>query len=79
MKYARIVDEIAIETFEPPEGVQIEDCFHPSLVAQFVQVPDEVVANSVRNEDGTWTLPVVEDIVTPVPEGPPQDEPDVIS
>jgi len=80
MNYARIIDEVAIETFMPPEGTPIEDCFHPSLVAEFVQVPDEVVANSIRNEDGSWTIPppppATPEPVTP--EGPAQGEPDVI-
>lgn len=80
MKYARILENIAIETFEPPEGVPIADCFHPDLVVQFVQVPDEVVQNSTLNADGSWSLPpvIAEPSEPATPEGPAQDEPDVI-
>lgn len=57
MKYARITDTLVIETFIPPAGVPIEECFTPEIVAQFEPVPDEVGQNWVKQEDGTFVAP----------------------
>jgi hypothetical protein len=72
MNYARInyqsAEQIVIETFVPPIGFAINDCFTPGVVAQFEQVPDEVGQNWVRQPDGTWVAP------PPAPEPPEESE-----
>ncbi len=77
MKYARVVDNVAVEVFTPPEGVAIEECFHPDIVVQFMAVPDDVVPQSTLNSDGTWEIYVEPEILTP-PETP-QEAPDVVA
>jgi hypothetical protein len=80
MKYARIIDNVAIETFVPQDGFTIADSFHPDIAAQFVEVPNEVTANSTKNPDGTWEIFVYTDIPYVAPqlaEGEVQDAPDV--
>lgn len=57
MKYARIADNRVIETFTPPQGIDISECFTAELVAQFKQVPDEVEQNWMEQPDGTFTAP----------------------
>lgn len=49
MKYARFNESgIALETFTPPEGFSISDCFVPDIAAQFEPVPDDLQANDPR-------------------------------
>jgi hypothetical protein len=60
MKYARIVDNKVHETFTPPTGVDITDCFTPELVAQFIECSSDVEQNYTY--DGTnFSAPVVEE------------------
>ncbi len=61
-KFARVVDGVAVEVFIPPEGVKIEDCFHESIVKQFVECPNEVTANSTVSAKGKWTINVPEEV-----------------
>jgi hypothetical protein len=70
MKYARIVENTAIEIFVPHDGFKIEECFHPDVLAQFSEVPDNVVEHSTRNPDGTWNIfvPPIEPEKKPVSE-----------
>lgn len=64
MKYARISpDGLVLETFVPPPGVTIDECFVPQIVAQFALVSDDVEAAWVKKEDGTFAAP--ETIVVP--------------
>ena len=64
MKHARIVNNTAVDVrTESPEGF-----FTPEIVAQFVEVPDEV-ENGWVLENGTWTAP------PPAPEPQPQPQP----
>jgi hypothetical protein len=58
MKYARIVDNKVWETFTPPTGVDISECFVPELVAQFIEIADEVEQNWTV-ENGLFTAPEV--------------------
>lgn len=59
MKFARFIDNTAVEVFTPPSGFGISDCFHPSVANQFEPVADDV--------DVGYTKPVVEAVVeTPV-------------
>jgi len=55
MKYARIISSVVVETFTPPAGVSIADCFHPSLV--FEPIPDDVEAGWLVAEDGSFSAP----------------------
>ena len=59
MKYARIVDNKVWETFTPPTGVDISECFTPELVAQFIECPLEVEQNWTI-ENGVFTAPIEE-------------------
>jgi hypothetical protein len=73
MNYARINTQselhTVIETFVPPSGFTINDCFTPEIVAQFEQVPDEVAQGWIKQEDGTFIAP------PPLPEPPVPEEP----
>ena len=69
MKYARIVNNIAIDVrADSPEGF-----FTPEIVAEFVEVPDEV-ENGWVLENGTWTAPP-EPEPTPAPTEAPKVSP----
>jgi hypothetical protein len=66
MKYARIVNSIAVETFTVPAGLTIQQCFTAELVAQFTTCPAEVQAGWIKQSNGSFkpTAPV------PAPEPP---------
>lgn len=54
MKYARIVSDYAVDVrTESPEG-----CFTPNIVAEFVEVPDDVMDGWVV-ADGIWSAPPI--------------------
>ena len=54
MKFARVVNNQAVDVrSDSPEG-----CFTPNIVAEFVQVPDEVMDKWVLNA-GVWSAPPV--------------------
>lgn len=62
MKFARIINHIAVDVrTESPEG-----CFTQNIVAEFVQVQDEV-QDGWSNESGAWAAPVVPEQATPEP------------
>lgn len=52
MKYARIINEQAVDVVDGDPT----ELFHPDLAADFIGVPDDVVAGS-RMEDGQWIAP----------------------
>jgi hypothetical protein len=56
MKYARITDNKVVETFTPPTGVDISECFTPELVAQFIECPSDVEQKYTYNGT-TFTAP----------------------
>jgi hypothetical protein len=58
MKYARIVDNKVYETFTPPTGVDISECFTPDLVAQFIECPADVNQDWTY-ENGEFVAPVI--------------------
>lgn len=60
MKFARIIERVAIDVIE---GVPAE-LFHPDVAADFVEVPADVVAGS-RLVDGEWIEP---EAAQPAPE-----------
>lgn len=66
MAYARIQDGIVVEMFTPPDGVNIEGCFHPDL--KWVPVPADLAVDQRWKYDGvTFTPP------DPVKGNPAQD------
>ena len=62
MKYARIVNGIAVDIrTESPEGF-----FTPNIVAEFVEVPDEVEYNwTLMN--GNWYAPIISEPIVTAP------------
>lgn len=60
MRYARIVVvegvQTAAEIFIPPAEVTIDQCFHPMVVAQFVECPAEVEVGWTLADD-LWSPP----------------------
>jgi hypothetical protein len=57
MKFARFIDNTAVEVFTPPDGFSISDCFLPTVAGQFESVADDVVVG--------YTKPVVQETTTP--------------
>lgn len=55
MKYARIIDDVVVETCTADP----ETLFHPVVAAEFVAVADEVETGAVVNADGDWSFPSV--------------------
>jgi len=54
MKYARIQNTYAVDVrLDSPEG-----CYTPNIVAEFVEVPDEVMGGWILT-NGTWAAPVI--------------------
>ena len=54
MKYARIQNTYAVDVrSDSPEG-----CYTPNIVAEFVEVPDEVMDGWILT-NGTWAAPVI--------------------
>jgi hypothetical protein len=59
MKYARIVDNKVWETYTPPTGVSISECFTVDVAALFIECPSDVEQNYTY--DGTnFLTPVVQ-------------------
>jgi hypothetical protein len=62
MKYARIVNNAAVDTRDTsPEG-----CFTQNIVEEFVEVPDEVQGGWI-NDSGTWSAPAIKPEPAPIP------------
>ena len=68
--YARIIDNIAVETWTPHSlGLTPAEAFHPALAGQFSPVPADVTAGSTYDPvTKTWTI-------APVPESAPAPDP----
>jgi hypothetical protein len=60
MRYGRIVDNAVAEILTPIDGF--------TIVATLCPVADDVQAGWVRQEDGSFAAPVVEEVVEPAPE-----------
>lgn len=60
MNYARIINNTAVDVAADPA-----EHFHPSIAAEFEQVPDEVQRGWIRDETGTWTAPPMPEPVAP--------------
>ncbi len=56
--HARVKDGVAIELFDVPQGLALKDCFHPSLLAEFVTVPNNTKVGSTL-VNGSWVAPVI--------------------
>jgi len=54
MKYTRIINDIAVDV----RSEHPENCFTPNVVAEFVEVPDEVEDHWML-KDGKWEAPVI--------------------
>jgi hypothetical protein len=74
MRYGRIVDNAVAEIVTPIEGFDIADCFAPAIVATLALITDDVQIGWVKQEDGSFAAPVVEEAVTPVVEETPVEE-----
>lgn len=55
-KYARIIESTVVETFTPPAGFKLPDCFHPDVAAQFASVPENVEVGWTATAQG-WAPP----------------------
>jgi hypothetical protein len=61
MKTVRVDNDIVVEIMASVAGFALEDCFHPSILAMCQTVEDDVQLGWVRQEDGTFAAPVVEE------------------
>lgn len=68
MRYGRIVDNAVAEIVTPIDGFMIEDCFAPAIVATLCPVADDVQAGWIKQEDGSFAAPVVEEVAPVVEE-----------
>ena len=88
---ARIHDGVVIEVLKPIDGFDIEDCFHPDILANTVPVGDDVQLGWILTDAGIVDpdapapepVAVEETLVTeeapteaPVTEEAPAEEPD---
>lgn len=64
MKYARVINGYVEETFTPMDGHTIEESFTPEVVNMFEQCPENVCAGWTKNQDGTFSEPVIEPVTT---------------
>ena len=64
MRYVRVVDNIAVEIYDSPEGVSIADCFYPTIAAEFVEAPGSIVFGDVLTNQG-WTSLQIEQTEQP--------------
>jgi len=72
-KFARIIDNIAVETWTPHAlGLTPAEAFHPSLAGQFSSVPADVTPGSTYDPElETWTIaPTPEPALAPAPQTP---------
>lgn len=54
--YARIENNVIVEILKPLNGFKIEDCFHPEILKNTVQVPENAQLGDL------YGVEVVEDI-----------------
>lgn len=66
MNFARIINDTAVDVSTDPTN-----SFHPSIAAEFVEVPDDVVRGSSRNVAGEWVHPIPPEPTLPPPPVPP--------
>ena len=71
--YARIINNIAVETWMPPaEGLTPANAFYPTLAGQFSPVPADITPGSTYDPNTeTWTIaPVSNPAPAPDPVAP---------
>jgi len=61
MRYGRIIDNSVVEIITLMEGFAIEDCFVPAIVDTLYPIADDVQNGWVRQEDGRYIAPVIEE------------------
>lgn len=66
---AKIVNGKIAEILAPVDGFSVEDCFHPSVLVQCIDVADDAQVGWVQQEDGTFAAPV-EPVVEEAPVEP---------
>ena len=66
MNYARIENDVAVDVSTDPYAD-----FHPSMAAEFVEVPNQVKNGWIRDRDGNWSSPYI------TPSTPETDTPTV--
>ena len=54
---ARIVNGTVVEILTPISGFSIEQCFHPSILAQCVDLEHGMQVGWVKQEDGSFAAP----------------------
>ena len=59
MRYARIQDKQVVEIITPPEGVSVNDLYHPDLVKTFMDIGDSEITYGwgFDPENGGWIAP----------------------
>lgn len=72
MKYIKVENNVVVNVLEPIDGFDITECFHPQVLASCVQV-EEAEIGWVKQEDGTFAAPVVEETPTPTEPTPPTE------
>lgn len=72
-KFARIIDGVVSDFIAPLEGFTIEQCFHPDILAMYIQVDDEVQAGWIVTEDGIVDPNPPEEV--PAEEAPAEETP----
>lgn len=56
--YARVPGGMVVELFTPPAGFTLEQCFHPDIASQFVEVPSGVTpAEGWSYSGGVFSAP----------------------
>lgn len=68
-RYAEITDNIVLDLFIPPEGFELKDCFHESLLHRFIELGEDVFVFPGYTYDpmtGEFAPPAEE----PAPEAP---------
>lgn len=73
MKFARFIDNAAVEVFTPPAGFSVSDCFHPSIASQFEPVSDDVDVGYTKPVLVIEEAPVVEEAPTEAPQEAPAE------
>lgn len=57
MKYLRVVNSVVQEVFNTPDGVPIEECFTPVVVAAFEAYEGAAEILWQKQPDGTFVAP----------------------
>jgi hypothetical protein len=61
MAYARIQNDTVVEILQQVPGFTVQQCFHPNILAMCEVVDDNAQVGWVRQEDGSFAAPAVEE------------------